>query len=302
VISISLKPDTLRIAKAEGWLKADPETLRRLNANDLPKPDALASAKVAGLMAAKKTAEILPYCHPILLDHVSVQETVAADGVRFECQVTTVGKTGVEMEALTGVSAACLALYDVLKAVDGHQLEITGVKLLEKEGGKSDFKPHLKPGYRAEVLVVSDRVSKGQAVDKTGPYLVELLASYGVEKPGYQVLPDEPEQVKALMLKLCESGADLIISTGGTGLSPRDRTVEAAKAVIERELPGAMEAARAFGQRRTPYAMLSRGVAGVRGKTMIVTLPGSMGGVKESMAAIYPYLFHAHHVMGSGHA
>jgi molybdopterin biosynthesis enzyme MoaB len=78
--------------------------------------------------------------------------------------------------------------------------------------------------------------------------------------------------------------------------------VEAAKAVIERELPGAMEAARAFGQRRTPYAMLSRGVAGVRGKTMIVTLPGSMGGVKESMAAIYPYLFHAHHVMGSGHA
>jgi cyclic pyranopterin phosphate synthase len=105
--------------------------------------------------------------------------------------------------------------------------------------------------------------------------------------------------MKTLLLDLCGQGVDLILTTGGTGLSPRDRTVEAVKSVLERELPGAVEASRSFGQKRTPYAMLSRGVAGQRGRTLIVTLPGSQAGVRESMAALYPYLFHAHKIMRS---
>jgi molybdenum cofactor biosynthesis protein MoaC len=296
MIPIDMKIETRRRALAEGFLRCSAEALGRLKANDLPKPDVLATARAAALMASKRVPDLLPHCHPLLLEQVRVDFHIHDDGIRMEAEVWATAKTGVEMEALTALQVGLLTIYDMLKCVDKN-MEMSGTKLVEKDGGKSDFEPHLKPGFLAAVLVSSDRVSRGQAEDKTGTWLKKSLEDFGVQNVAYKVLPDEPDQMEFVLNSLCEAGTDLVITTGGTGLSPRDRTVEAARRVIERELPGAMEAARAFGQRRTPYAMLSRGVAGVKGKTLIVTLPGSQAGVKESFAAIYPYLFHAHHVL-----
>lgn len=276
----------------------DPKTVLRIQSNDLPKKDVLTTARVAGVQAAKKTADLIPYCHPLGLDKVGLEFELGTDQVRVTAEVICIARTGVEMEALTAASVAALTIYDMCKPVDKGMV-IEGIKLLEKDGGKSNFEPSLASDFKAAVIVSSDRVSRGQAEDKTGRFLVEKLAGYGVKDPAYHVLPDEEAQMKALLLDLCGQGFDLILTTGGTGLSPRDRTVEAVKSVLERELPGAMEASRAFGQKRTPYAMLSRGVAGQRGRTLIVTLPGSQAGVRESMAALYPYLFHAHKIMRS---
>ena len=159
----------------------------------------------------------------------------------------------------------------------------------------------MPPGFKAAVIVTSDGTSAGKREDKSGRIIVERLRSYGVEA-SYEILPDDEEKIASLLHELVGDGADLIVTTGGTGLGPRDVTVEATRRVVEREAPGIAEACRTYGQNRTPYAMLSRGLAGVAGKTIIVNLPGSSRGAEESMSAIFPALFHAYPMLrGGGH-
>ena len=301
MLDVGAKITTLRIAKAEGFIRIHADALEKMKAGQTPKPDVLATARAAALMADKKTPDLIPHCHPISLEAVQVDFGVEVDGVRVTVEAAAIARTGVEMEAIAAVQVACLVIYDMLKALD-EAMVIENVHLLEKSGGKSDFKPHLKPGYKAAVVVASDRVSQGQAEDKTGPWLMARLGELGVKELSYHLLPDNEDELRDLFLSLHAQGFDLVISTGGTGLSPRDRTVEALRPVLERELPGAMEASRAYGQARTPYAMLSRGLAGHRGKTMYVTLPGSSGGVKDGFTALFPALFHASHVLAQSPA
>jgi cyclic pyranopterin phosphate synthase len=296
MLDVSAKVTTLRQAQAEGFVRVGAAALERLRSGDTPKPDVLATARAAGLLAAKRTPDLVPHCHPIPLEAVRLHLEIQAEGVRVAAEVAAVYRTGVEIEALCAVQVACLVVYDMLKALDSGMV-IESVRVLEKSGGKADYGHHVEPGYRAAVVVASDRVSQGVAKDKSGLWLVEQLRGLGVAEPLYQVLPDDEARLRALFLDLHAQGVDLVISTGGTGLSPRDRTVEALRPVLDRELPGAMEAARAYGQARTPYALLSRGVAGHRGKTLYAALPGSLGGVKDSFQALFPALLHAGHVL-----
>ena len=172
-------------------------------------------------------------------------------------------------------------------------------KLLEKKGGKTGFVEKIPAGFKAAVIVTSDSTSKGTRSDKSGRLIEERLKSLGIES-SYEVIPDEKKLISSTLLKYCEKGMQLIVTTGGTGLGPRDVTVEATEAVVDRQIPGIMEAARSFGQRRTPYAMLSRGIAGQKGKTIIVNLPGSSRGVEESLDAIFPSILHSYKMMGGG--
>ncbi len=298
--AVTRKIDTLRRAVAESRVQASPETLKRLLANDVPKKDILPVARAAGIMAAKKTPDLLPYCHLIAIDWVEISLDVQESSILIRATVEAVAKTGVEMEALTAASVAALTIYDMLKPIDST-LEILGTKLLSKEGGKSSFKEKIPAHFKACVIVTSDSTSKGTRQDKSGQVILDRLSSLGISAE-YSIVPDDREIIKSCLLDHCSKGVDLILTTGGTGLGPRDVTVEAVEEVIERQIPGIMEAARSFGQRRTPYAMLSRGLAGQRGKTLIVTLPGSSRGVEESLDAIFPALLHAFKMMrGFGH-
>ena len=298
--SVTRKIETLRQATAESHIQAKPETLKRLLSNDVPKKDILPIARAAGVMAAKKTPDLLPYCHPIAIDWVEIEFDVQASLIIIRATVEAVAKTGVEMEALTAVSVASLTVYDMLKPID-KEIEILNTKLVQKTGGKSSFIEKIPTGFKAAVIVTSDSTSKGTRSDRSGRLIEERLRSFGII-PDYQVIPDDKVIISSLMLKYCDSGVHLVLTTGGTGLGPRDVTVEATEAVIEREIPGIMEAARNFGQRRTPYAMLSRGVAGQRGNTIIVNFPGSSKGVEESLDAVFPSILHAFKMMrGLGH-
>lgn len=296
--SITHKTNTLRKAVAVSALVVKPETIQRLKNNDLPKKDALVVARVAGVAAAKKTYELIPYCHPIPIDSVEIEFEVLDDRINITASVEAIWKTGVEMEVLTAASVAALTLYDMLKPID-KEMEIVSTKLISKEGGKSDFVEKIPKGFQAVVIVTSDGTFKGMREDKSGKIIQQRLENYGICSM-YHVLPDEQKQITELLEKLCEEGVQLILTTGGTGLGPRDVTVEATRQVIEREIPGILEAGRAFGQQRTPYAMLSRGIAGQRGKTLIVNLPGSSKGVEETLDAIFPAILHSYKMMGGG--
>lgn len=297
---ITKKITTLRTAKAHSVLKASPDTIRRIKSGDLPKADPLPIARVAAVQAAKNTAQIIPYCHPMPIEFVGVEFELGDNQIDIDVEVKAIYKTGVEMEALTAASVAALTLYDMLKIID-EEMEIGTTKLVSKKGGKSDFKERASAELRCAVLVMSDSISAGKKSDESGKLIEQRLREAGLTITDYKVIPDEKDVIEKQLLEYADTmQLDFVITTGGTGLSPRDCTPEAMKTVIEREVPGMAETARAFGQERTPYSMLSRGVCGVRGKTLIVNLPGSRGGVADSLDALFPAVLHAFKMMRAG--
>jgi cyclic pyranopterin phosphate synthase len=298
---VSPKSHTLRTAKAVARLRVSSSTIKAIKSGKLPKADPLGVARVAGIQAAKNTSLLIPYCHQVPLDYVSVEFSVEKTSITITTQVKAVWKTGVEMEALVAASTAALALYDMLKPID-ESMEIASIRLLEKTGGKSQIK-ETGEGLKAAVLVMSDSVSAGKKKDVSGKVLVERLRGFKIQVTRYKVLPDDANGVENELKTLADiERLDLIVTTGGTGIGPRDITPEATRRVIERELEGVEEVLRSYGQERTPFSMLSRGVVGIRGRTLIVNLPGSRKGVEDGVAAIFPAILHAFRMMrGEGH-
>lgn len=297
---VSHKINTLRTARAQATLRAAKSTIQAIKDNKIPKGDPLPVAKVAAIQAAKNTSQIIPYCHPLPVDFTGVDFQLNDDSIVVTVEVKAIYKTGVEMEALTAASVAVLTLYDMLKMLD-EEMEILGVKLLEKRGGKSDHKDRFSKQLRAAVLVMSDTISAGKKTDESGKIIKERLEREGLEVVDYKIVPDEAGAITDAVKNYADKlQIDLLVTTGGTGLSPRDCTTDVLKSLIEREATGISEAARNYGQQRTPYAMLSRSISGTRGKTLIIAMPGSRGGVSESLDAIFPAVLHAFNMMRAG--
>lgn len=294
---VSRKPETLRRARAGATLHCPADCLPLLRGRNTEKGDALEAARIAGIMAAKRTPDLIPLCHPLPLQTVDVTLTLAETAVHIEASVQTLANTGVEMEALTAASVAALTLYDMLKPHAGTDLSIGDVRLLDKRGGKSQYRRQTELDLSAAVIVLSDSAAAGDKEDQAGTILRQSLEAAGLRIDAYEILPDEPEQLRRRVTHWCESGTDLIVTCGGTGIGARDRTVETIAPMIERDMPGIMETARAFGQRRMPYAMLSRGVAGLIGKTLVLTCPGSSSAAREYMDALLPGLLHVFQVL-----
>lgn len=290
--NVGMKPDSYRKATATAELLAPAHCIDLLRIGQTEKGDALKTARIAGILAAKRTDELIPLCHPLPIYRADVDFELLEDRVIASAEVETIGPTGVEMEALTAASLAVLTIYDMLKPhCEPHELIIRECKLQEKKGGKSHYKRELRQAVSAAVIVLSDTVAAGRKPDTAGKAVVNTLEQAGFSPIHYQVLPDESDQLHDLVVKLVAEYA-CVITVGGTGIGKRDITVDTLKPLIERELPGLMEAARAFGQQRTPYAAMSRGVAGFIDRSLLITLPGSRGGATESMAAILPALVH----------
>lgn len=300
MVDVSAKAKTKRKAVARATVVMSKETADRLERADLPKGDPLPVARVSATMAVKNTWAVIPYCHPMPVEHVGVEFDRGPDYLDITVSVTGIYRTGVEMEALYGASVAALTIYDMLKPVD-DSLAIRSIELVEKRGGKSDFHTRLERQLRAAVLVASDSISRGEKTDESGRIITERLRREGIEVADYRVVEDDRDKIEELLLKYAdEMHLDLVLTTGGTGLSPRDHTPEATSRVLERSAPGIGEAMRAYGQERTPFSMLSRGISGVRGRTMIVNLPGSRKGVRESLDALFPGILHGFKMLWMG--
>lgn len=294
---VSTKPETLRSARATATLHCPAFCIPLLRERNTEKGDALEAARVAGIMAAKHTSDVIPLCHPLALQSVAVTFELGEATVTVETEVQLIAETGAEMEALTAASVAALTLYDMLKPHAGMQLSIENTHLIEKQGGKSQYRRHIEPPISAAVIVVSNPVAAGESEDAAGAVVREGLEQANVEIPDYSTIPNEADALRARIDSALAGGADLIVTVGGTSVEPDDRTVEVVQPLLDRELPGIMETARAHGQRRTPYAMLSRGVAGLIGDTLVVTFPGITSGAKETLDGLLAGMLHLFEVL-----
>jgi molybdenum cofactor biosynthesis protein MoaC len=301
MIDVSNKYATLRTAAAIAAVKMTGNIVRLIKENKIEKGNVLETARIAGIMAAKKTADLIPHCHSLPVDSVSIDFSVLKDKIIIIASAKTIWKTGIEMEALTACSIAALTVYDMVKPYR-EPCKIEEIKLLEKRGGKSDFADSFKEPLKVCILVTSDSTALGKRRDKSGGIIKEMLLKYQIRIIDYKIAPDDKETIKKQLKDWADKRINIIFTAGGTGLGPRDVTVEAAKEVIDKEVPGISEAMRNFGQQRTPYSMLSRGISGLINKTLVINLPGSSKGVTESLCAILPGVFHLFPMMeGKGH-
>ncbi len=314
---ITRKAPSFRRAVAMGSILVGETGFTHIKNETLPKGDVLKLAEIAGVQGAKMAWQHIPMCHPLLLDHVAVYPELneEAHSVTVYAIVSTTAKTGVEMEALAAVNAALLTLYDLTKPVE-PALTITDTRLLIKEGGKKGLWVHpegipetlqkflptesVRPleGRSAAIITLSDRASRGEYEDKSGVILKESLESLGCKVVDYVVLPDEPELLEKKLAGLVGK-IELVITTGGTGLAPRDSTPETIAGLANIEVPGIGELLRSSAASHVPTSWLSRSSAYIIDSTLVVTLPGSSGGVKDGIEVLKSILPHAmDHVQG----
>ncbi|RAI97834.1 molybdenum cofactor biosynthesis protein MoaC [Chitinophaga skermanii] len=292
MVDITHKQNTLRKAVALAVVQVSSQaTIDAVIEKRIPKGDIFEFARAAGLFAIKRTSDAIPDCHPLPVEYSHFSFEIDGLQLKIYAEVHTIYKTGVEVEAMHGAMIAALTIYDMLKPID-KQVEIHNVKLESKKGGKSDIIPQKDKIIKAAVVVCSDRASQGVYEDESGKLLVELLQQHNIQVSQYTIIPDEIAAIQTQTHQSVQANIDLLLFTGGTGVSRRDVTPDAIKPLLDVEMPGIMEAARNYGQQRTPYAMLSRGVAGFINNTLVITMPGSPRAVKETTAALFPYILH----------
>lgn len=309
MVDVTDKAITDRQARATARVNVSPATAQLIADGSGPKGEVLAVARLAGIMAAKRTAELVPLAHPLPLTKIDVQTDVdvAAGTVSIETLARTTGKTGVEIEALVAASVTALTVYDMVKAVERHA-SIDEVRVIEKQGGRHDFgreslpaeaagvdgRPAAPatpvhgaaaPALRVAAITVSTSRAIGERADASAGALAAFLGRTGWEATGHVTVSDNGAAIE-VALRDAADRADVVLTFGGTGVTPDDVTPEATEAVLDREIPGLAEALRARSLQSTPLAALSRGLAGAIGEALVINLPGT----PKALAELEPLL------------
>ena len=257
--------------------------------------EVFASIKGGVQLAVKNAFSILPEVYPTIIDAIEVLDTLEGTCLKFTVTVKAIHKDNLDSEAMLGASVAAITLSKMLETTHAG-VAIGAVKILKSKSALQGFKRMFPSNLKAAVIVCSDTISEGKKEDKAGKAIIEKLKESSVEITHYEVIPDEKDSIAEKALELSKTN-NLLIYTGGTGLSFRDVTPEALAPLLERNIPGIEEAIRSYGQERMPFAMLSRSVAGTIGNCLVLALPGSTNGARESMDAIFPHVLHVFKIL-----
>ncbi len=291
MIDISSHTSAFRQTKACAVISVSKtDLIETIKNNAVPKGDIFEISRTAGILAAKQTANVIPNCHNVPIENIEIDYEIIDLEIHCKVTVSTVYKTGVAVAAIYSASVAAVTLYDLLKSFD-NALEISSVKVVQKNNLKSKFFEEIRKGLTAAILICSDAVMEGQKKNKSGEIIKQKLIECNLTVTNHEVLPNDEDIIRDKILELSPT-VNILVIAGGTGVLSKDNTPETVRPLLDMEIPGISEAARNYGQDRTPYAMLSRGIAGIRGKSLILVIPGSSRGTEETMDALFPYILH----------
>lgn len=301
MLDVSEKPETLREAIAVAFVSMSSQGWKSVKEGLLDKGNISDIIKAGVINGVKATSFLIPLCHPLNIDFIDVEVKYAPFMVIIKVKVKGVGRTGFEMEAMSGAVSGALSACDVLKRVT-TDVRIERVELVEKKGGKSKYEFELP--YRFGVITVSDRASRGERGDDSG----EIIKKWIEEREGnvvfYKVIPDDSERIKDVVVNASrsENPPDIMIFTGGTGPGPKDLTVLTLESISDKKLEGVGELMRIYGMKKTLYSSLSSGGGYVYRGIILLALPGSPSGVKDALQILGYILSHAvKMVKGEGH-
>ena len=238
MVNITHKTSTLRQAIASAVVTVSKqETIDAIQNKKVPKGDIFEFSRAAGLLAIKKTSDVIPDCHPLPVEYASIKHELDELKITITVEVHSIYKTGVEVEAMHGAAITALTIYDMLKPID-KGVEISTIRLENKKGGKTDFKDQVTSNLKTAVIVCSDGVFHGKKKDSSGQKIIEKLGKINMSADFHKIIPDEFNLIQDTVKKLSEEEYNLVLITGGTGLSPSDVTPDAIRPLIDREIPG----------------------------------------------------------------
>ena len=275
-------------AKAGLDIRCSEEVRARIESSPI-----LEESRASGLIAARRATELLPRTPAAELTQVDIDYEWDGDTLRVTAFVQGFSRGHLGSRALLSVNVCATNIADMLPRQLSVTLEDSAIEM--ERGGLEDLEYAFDPPVRAAVLVVSDAVVSGVKDDRAGETVrraVDGLEGHGVRLVADEILGDHSEEILETILQWRADEIDLILTVGGTGLTHTDVTVEVVEPILDREIPGLMEAIRDYGQEQTPVAFMSRGIAGLTNDTLVVTLPGSSSGAKEATEAVFPALLH----------
>ncbi len=296
MIDISHKNTTLRYARASGKIFLDAKTIEQVKQKMVPKGDVASIARSAGILAAKSTPEWMVFSHTLPLDWIDISMEIFEHGLKFTAEARTVWKTGLEMEVMVAVNGALLNAYDMLKPLQ-EDITLGDIKLEDKKGGKSDHKDHFDPPITAALVTVSTAKKEGNRPNRSAELIREFLKDQSITLSEEELLAEQKTDIEAALDRLSGS-VDLILLTGSSGPQKSDLVPDIIRKKADKLLPGIGEGMRQYGYQRTPFAMLSNQVAGLKGDTLMISLPGSSSGAEESMHALFPGVLHLFKMIG----
>ena len=288
MVDISDKSISERTAIASGTIKMSNETIKFIRNDKIPKGNVFTIAKIAGIQAAKKTSEFIPLCHQLNISWIDISFEIRNQNILVKSIAKTKESTGIEMEVLTATSIACLTIYDMCKSID-KKIEILNIKLDHKAGGKKSIN-YLSP--KTAIITLSDSLNK--KTDLSGKILKEGLKGNGCKLEYYNLIPDDEQKLKIEVESLVKNNFNLIVTTGGTGVGPRDVTVETISPMLSQRLNGVEQALHNYGRKKTSTAMLSRLIVGRILNTFIICLPGSTSAIKDALNVLMPDFLHVY--------
>ncbi|MDX2196902.1 MAG: bifunctional molybdenum cofactor biosynthesis protein MoaC/MoaB [Cytophagales bacterium] len=292
MVNITHKIYTLRTATAQAAIHvSNPDTIQAIHDKKVPKGDVYTVAKTAAILAAKRTSDLIPDCHPIPIEYADITINDTATGIIITTEIHTIYKTGVEVEAMHAASVAALTIYDMLKPID-DQIIITEIKLIQKSGGSSDNKYIYDPKLTAAVIICSNAVYHQKKENKISLLLAQKLAQYQINVILEIITTEDKDLLHKHIHETLLHKPDMLIIAGSTGIGKNDIAAEVLRPMLEKPIPGVEEAMRSYGQLRTPYAMFSRSVAGLIHHTLALSIPGSSSGAIQSIDAIFPSVMH----------
>jgi molybdenum cofactor biosynthesis protein MoaC len=293
---ISNKNPTYKVAKAEGKLVLDKETVDLVRNNKIKAGNVIETAKNCGIIAAKKASDIVIHSHNTLIDFVKVTVDLSETELTISCLVKGVTKSGIESNALAGVTNALLNAADMLRCICKTTV-IQDIRIVESKGKGKDFTRKRVTPVKAAVLTVSNPLYDGKKKDNTTTQIVDFLKKHQVKTEYSVVLKEDEYILKSEIDNLINADFELIVVAGSVSLNSKGITPKVTKEIIDEELPGLSEAIRNFGKERTPYAMFSKEVCGVKNKTLVLNISGNSQGSIESLSALFPGLLKAFSMM-----